>query len=169
MTTPRQGGDTIAWIGLGSNIGDGSLQIRQSLEELQRASSGTTVLRVSSFYRSRPLGMTRQASFTNAVCEVRTSEQPLAFLRILQDVESRLGRERNGRRWGPRCIDMDLLLWGEMIYFLPGLTVPHPRMHKRAFVLIPLSELEPGLEIPAKGSVRSCLERLPDQGVSSLA
>jgi 2-amino-4-hydroxy-6-hydroxymethyldihydropteridine diphosphokinase len=169
MSRSELGQKSIVWLGLGSNLGDGRQQIQQALDELIKESPSTRLLRVSSFYRTRPWGIKDQPAFTNAVAEISTDVEPLQLLKSLQDVEKTLGRNRQEKRWGPRCIDMDLLLWGDSILFLPGLTVPHPRMEKRAFVLIPLIELEPGLVIPATGSVQSCLARLPDQGVSMIA
>lgn len=153
---------------MGSNLGKGDSQILQALDELQRVSPSTRILRVSSFYRTEPWGVKDQPAFTNSVAEVSTDAEPLEFLKDLQRVEHALGRKRKGKRWGPRCIDMDLLLWNHSILFLPGLTIPHPRMHKRAFVLVPLHELEPSIVIPAKGPVHSCLARLSEQGVTRM-
>jgi 2-amino-4-hydroxy-6-hydroxymethyldihydropteridine diphosphokinase len=91
------------------------------------------------------------------------------LLRELQKIELGMGRERNGRRWGPRCIDLDILLLDDMILHWSGLTVPHPRMHRRAFVLAPLLELEPDLLIPARGRARACLDRLTPRRVEQIA
>lgn len=158
-TGTNESGRGTAWIGLGSNQGDGPQQIKRALELLGRDVS-IQVLRTSSLYRTSPWGHTGQADFSNCVAELLVSMEPLQLLDTLMEVENRLGRTRTTRRWGPRCIDLDLLLLGNRILFLPGLTVPHSRMHRRAFVLVPLCELEPGLLIPAKGTVSACLDRL---------
>jgi len=153
-----------AWIGLGSNIGDGPVQIGRALAALEEQPE-VALLRKSSLYRSKPWGVTGQPDFHNAVAELETQLAPLALLQLLQKIESDQGRRRDGERWQPRCIDLDLLLCGDGIYSQPGLEVPHPLMHLRAFVLEPLAELDPELSIPGKGSVRSQLARLGPQGV----
>lgn len=155
-----------AWLGLGSNIGDGASNIRRALELLEEKGA-VSVLRQSSLYASEPWGFQDQPDYTNAVAEIEFSMAPEELLGILKGVEKQMGR-RETRKWGPRLIDLDLLMVGDLILFRPGLTVPHPRMHCRAFVLVPLAELEPELLIPAKGRVRSCLARLGDQGIRRL-
>jgi len=159
-------GSTTAWIGLGSNLGDGPLQTKRALELLGQDAS-IRVLRTSSLYRTSPWGHAAQPDFTNSVAELSVSMEPLQLLRTLMEVEQSLGRTRGSRRWGPRYMDLDLLLLEKRILCLPGLAVPHPRMHRRAFVLIPLCELEPGLLIPGRGTVSACLDRLPGQDVAS--
>ncbi len=168
MATPYQGKrQTKAWIGLGSNLGNGPLQINQALELLQGEAS-IRVLRSSPLYNTQAWGVTGQPDFTNAVAELSFESEPLTLLTKLKNIERQMGREPTGRRWGPRLIDLDLLLLDDKILFLPGLTVPHRRMHQRAFVLAPMFDLEPDLVIPARGSVRSCLDRLGRQGVRRL-
>jgi len=152
-----------AWIGLGSNLGDGPANVRRALDMLA-TERGVRVLRVSSLYRSPPWGVQDQPDFTNAVAELEVAHEAEQLLGVLQDIERRMGREK-GPRWGPRIIDLDLLLAGDTVLLRPGLTVPHPRMHRRAFVLVPLAELEPDLPIPSRGTARSCLERLGAQEV----
>ena len=163
------GSDTqsTVWIGLGSNEGEGREQIDRALAKLEALTS-VSVSRVSSYYRTRPWGLSEQREFTNAVAEISVNIGARQLLRELKTIEETMGRKRGGQRWGPRCIDLDLLLMDQKILFLPALTIPHPRMHLRAFVLIPIFELEPDLLIPARGSVRSCLARIEDQGVSLL-
>jgi 2-amino-4-hydroxy-6-hydroxymethyldihydropteridine diphosphokinase len=146
------------WIGLGSNVGDGRQQIASALKRLG-ALPGSKVLRRSSCYSSPPWGFTPQQDFTNAVALLHSDLGPMELLQCLQGIEAELGREPGGRRWGPRTIDLDLLLAGELIVQLPGLKLPHPRMHHRAFVLVPLAELAPDLLIPARGRVARLLER----------
>lgn len=159
-------GSGTAWIGLGSNLGDGTRLTKRALELLGQDDS-IQVLRTSSLYRTSPWGHAAQPDYINSVAELSVSMEPLQLLETLMEVEQRLGRTRSGRRWGPRCMDLDVLLLENRILFLPGLAVPHPRMHRRAFVLVPLCELEPGLLIPGRGTVRACLDRLPGRDVAS--
>lgn len=147
------------WISLGSNLGDRKSLLTSALRELD-IHPRLKVLRSSSFYRTSPWGVTDQPDFINAVAELESGLDAPATLAALQEVESRLGRNREGRRWGPRTIDIDLLLYGDEIYLLPDLRVPHPRMHRRRFVLEPLAELDGDLLIPGRGTVARCLRRL---------
>ena len=165
VTRHRGGQQTTAWIGLGTNLGDGPLQINKALELLRQEPS-IRVLRSSPLYISRPWGVTLQPDFTNAVAELSVECEPLQLLARLKHIEQFMGRDPSVGRWGPRIIDLDLLLLGDTILHLPGLTVPHRRMHQRAFVLLPMFELEPDLSIPARGSVRACLGRIGQQGVA---
>ncbi len=119
-------------------------------------------------YQSTPWGVTGQADFINAVAELNTSLQPEELLRALQDIENRLGRERSGPRWGPRCIDLDLLTYQDLMMNTGPLALPHPRMHLRAFVLVPILELEPGFLIPGIGEARIELEKLGRQEIESV-
>lgn len=157
-----------AWIGLGSNIGDGPAEVERALDALSQIPA-MELIRRSATYRTEPWGVKDQPDFYNAVAEFRTGLDPRALIRLLFDTEARLGRQRDGRRRRPRCIDLDLLLLQDRIYFLPGLVVPHPRMHRRAFVLAPLNELQPDLVIPGRGTVRSCLQRLGPQRVERVS
>jgi 2-amino-4-hydroxy-6-hydroxymethyldihydropteridine diphosphokinase len=138
-----------AYIGLGSNLGERESMIRQALEALA-ALPGTELVRASSLYDTEPVGDVEQPNFLNAVAQVETELPPSQLLWNLQLIEKRLGRERT-RRWGPRVIDLDLLLYGDEIVEEPSLRVPHPEIARRAFVLVPLVELEPLLVHPATG------------------
>lgn len=148
-----------AWVGLGSNLGNGRKQLEHALRLLNQYPS-IEVLRTSSLYRTKPWGVLDQNHFTNAVAELTVNCGAAELLSILKKVELDMGRDPDGRRWGPRQIDLDILLFDGKILHWVNLTVPHPRMHKRAFVLVPLYELEPELMIPSRGTVRSCLARL---------
>ncbi|OPY56706.1 MAG: 2-amino-4-hydroxy-6-hydroxymethyldihydropteridine pyrophosphokinase [Pelotomaculum sp. PtaU1.Bin035] len=139
----------VAYIGIGSNMGDKGLNIRKALELLD-SFPGLRIKRVAPCYNTAPVGHTGQDWFVNTVAEVETELSPLELLDILLHVEGRSGRVR-GVRWGPRIIDLDLLLFGMEEVNLPELVVPHPRMHERAFVMAPLADLAPGLEIPGRG------------------
>ena len=156
-----------AWLGLGSNLQQPAAQLRQALKWLGEA-EGLEILATSSFYRTPPWGDEQQDDFINAVVQIETSLDPVPLLRVLQSIENDMGRQRSERRWGPRLIDIDLLLYADQQYHSAELELPHPRMHERAFVLMPLSELDAGLEIPGYGSVEKLLQQLDCSGISRL-
>ncbi len=112
--------------------------------------------------------MKKQPDFVNAVAELDSSLEPEALLAKLLDTEHELGRTRTGPRWGPRVIDLDLLTYGERIMATERLQIPHPRLAERAFVLVPLLDLEPGFSIPGAGPADECLQRVSDQQVHRL-
>jgi 2-amino-4-hydroxy-6-hydroxymethyldihydropteridine diphosphokinase len=157
----------IAYIGLGSNLGDSIARLKDGLRSLNDVPR-TRVLRCSSLYRSAPVGRTDQPDFINAVCEAETALDPAALLRALLDVERRHGRIRDGEKGGPRTLDLDLLLYGERELHEPGLDLPHPRLHERAFVLLPLAELTPRLAIPGRGPVAVLADAVRDQRIERL-
>ena len=144
---------TLAYIGLGSNLGDREATIRRAAELIGAE-------RLSPLFETEPWGLRDQPSFLNAAAEVETSLTARSFLDRLLDVERRLGREGIGPRWGPRTIDLDLLLWGDERISEPGLEVPHPLMLEREFVLEPLAALVPDREIPGNGTVSEALAGL---------
>jgi 2-amino-4-hydroxy-6-hydroxymethyldihydropteridine diphosphokinase len=144
---------TIAYVGLGSNLGDREGSIR-------RAAGLVGARRLSSIAETEPWGLEDQPRFLNAAAELETQLSARDLLDLLLDVARRLGRVRAGERWGPRTIDLDLLLFGRETIDEPGLTVPHPFLLERAFVLGPLAELAPGAEIPGNGTVRDALAAL---------
>jgi 2-amino-4-hydroxy-6-hydroxymethyldihydropteridine diphosphokinase len=144
---------TLAYVGLGANVGDREAQIRE-------AAALIGVGRLSSLIETEPWGLLDQPRFLNAAAEVETPLSARAFLERLLAVERRLGRLRTGKRWGPRTIDLDLLLFGRETIEEPGLVVPHPFLLERAFALEPLCELAPSLEIPGNGTVREALAGL---------
>jgi len=150
-----------AFIGLGANIGDPGKQLRGALAALDEI-PGTRVTRASSFWRTAPIGYAAQPDFVNAVAEVETAQAPRALLDALLAIEKRFGRER-GFANAPRTLDLDLLLYGARVIAEPDLRVPHPRMHERAFVLAPLVEIAPGVEIPGKGNAAALLAAIEDQ------
>lgn len=133
---------TQAFIGLGANLGDPPAQLHKALQLLSQR-SGVQLKNQSSFYRSAPLGPPGQAHYCNAVAAIETTLSPQDLLKTLLDIERAMGRERSGQRWQPRLIDLDLLLYGDQQIDVPGLRVPHPEMHKRNFVLVPLAEIAP--------------------------
>ncbi|MBI3292803.1 MAG: 2-amino-4-hydroxy-6-hydroxymethyldihydropteridine diphosphokinase [Elusimicrobia bacterium] len=153
-----------AYVGLGSNLGDRRRWLEQAIRQL-RLVPGVRLERLSSVYETEPVGVTRQRKFLNAVVRVTTSLSPQALGEHLFAIERRLGR-RPGRRWGPRRIDLDLLLYGTRILQQRQLWVPHPRLGERRFVLEPLVELAPRLRHPAlKRTMRSLLQGVKHQGV----
>lgn len=156
-----------AFIALGSNLQDPRTQVRQALVQLNEL-PGTLVIKSSSLYRTAPVGYDNQPDFINAAAEVETTLPPLELLRALLALEASFGRERPFPN-APRVLDLDLLLYDDQVMQTPELTLPHPRMHMRGFVLYPLAELAPGLEIPGKGRVAELLQACEDQGIEKLA
>ncbi len=143
---------TLAYIGLGANLGDREAMLRAALEQLA-AEPAIRVVEVSPFRDTAPVGMVDQPRFLNAAAAVETTLPARALLDRLLGIERRLGRTREGPRFGPRTIDLDLLLYGDERIVEPGLEVPHPRLHERLFALEPLADLDPGLAVPGRGSL----------------
>jgi 2-amino-4-hydroxy-6-hydroxymethyldihydropteridine diphosphokinase len=152
-----------AYVGLGANLGPREATILRAVD-LLAAEPGIEVLELSSFRETEPVGITDQPAFVNAAVALETSVAPRELLDALLRVERELGRVRTGERgavrWGPRTIDLDLLLYADEVVDEPGLTVPHPRLHERRFALEPLAELQPELEIPGRGKVSAFLAEL---------
>ena len=142
-----------AYIGLGGNLGDRRALLERAVE-LLRAEPGVTVVGVSAFRETDPVGLVEQPRFLNGAVAIETELSPRDLLERLLAVERALGRERTGPRFGPRTVDLDLLLYGDETVDEPGLTVPHPRLHERRFALEPLAELEPELALPDGRRVR---------------
>lgn len=158
---------TRAFIGLGSNQGASGRHLDQALAALDELPRGTLV-RCSPRYTTAPVGDADQPDFLNAVAELETALAPDVLLRRMQKIEDDLGRVRDSeRRWGPRTIDLDLLLFGRAVIRQSDLVVPHPRMADRAFVLKPLADLMPQLDIPGLGQVADLLAGLDTRGIRS--
>lgn len=151
-----------AYVGLGSNLEQPERHVRQALHALD-AITHTHLVRRSRLYRTPPWGRSDQPDFVNAVAQVATSLPARALLDALLAVELEHGRRRDGTRWGPRTLDLDLLVYDDVQLAEPGLILPHPRIVERAFVLLPLAELAPDLAIPGAGRVRELLAAV-DQG-----
>ena len=152
---------TVAYVGLGSNLQDPRRQIQSAFAELD-GMPHTRLVKQSSLYRTAPLGYADQPDFVNAVAQLETGLPAERLLAELQEVENRHGRERSFAN-APRTLDLDLLLFGEAVIQTPALTLPHPRMHERAFVLKPLYEVAPHASIPGIGAIRACLEKTTGQ------
>jgi 2-amino-4-hydroxy-6-hydroxymethyldihydropteridine diphosphokinase len=149
-----------AYVGIGANLGDRERTIGEALARLG-ARPGVRVVAVSTLRETDPVGYLEQPPFLNGAAAVETTLDPRALLDVLLEVERELGRVRgDGPRFGPRPIDLDLLLYGDDRVDEPGLEVPHPRLHERRFALEPVAELDPGLVVPGRGAVRSLLDEL---------
>lgn len=159
---------SLAYIGLGSNLDQPAEQIAKALVGLSRVPT-THLVRQSSLYRSAPWGYPDQPHFINAVAELETELDPTQLVSELLSLEQRLGRRRDGPRWGPRRIDLDLLIHGNQTVSTDQIQVPHPRIAERAFVLMPLAELAPTIEIARIGRVNDLLNRLGDHGCTLIA
>jgi len=155
-----------AYIGLGANLGEPESQVRRAVSALA-AIPQTRVLAASSLYRSEAMGVGRQPDFINAVAEVETGLGARALLDELLATEARFGREREFPG-APRTLDLDLLLYGERVIAEDELTVPHPRMHQRAFVLAPLAEIAPDIAIPGKGRAGALLAACTGQKIEKI-
>jgi len=148
-----------AYLGVGANLGNREETIERALELVGRQ-KGVEVVAVSALRETEPVGFTDQPRFLNGAAAIETDLEPRELLEALLTVERTLGRTRDGPRFGPRTIDLDLLVFGDREVFEPGLTVPHPRLAERAFALEPLAELDPHLEIPGRGRVGDLLRGL---------
>lgn len=152
-------GVSTAYIGLGSNLGDRDGLLRAALAALAET-HGIRVVAVSTVRETEPVGHVDQPRFLNAVAAVETDLGPRALLAELLRIERSLGRTRAGPRFGPRTIDLDLLLYDDLIVDEPGLHVPHPRLHERTFVLEPLAELAPDAVVPGRGPLATLRRNL---------
>lgn len=155
----REGGELV-FVAAGANLGDREASLAAAVRALENEPD-VLLLAASGVYETDPIGPGEQASYLNAVLALRSWLAPLALLRRLQQIELALGRDRSDAavRWGPRTLDLDLLFFGERMVELPDLVVPHPRVHERAFVLVPLVELAPALVHPRLGRTIDALTR----------
>ena len=156
-----------AFIGLGSNLADPRQQVTSALQELSELAA-TRLHSRSALYRSAPMGPQDQPDYINAVARLETGLAPDALLDALQAIEARHGRERSGERWGARTLDLDLLLYGDRRIDNPRLRVPHPGIADRNFVLYPLAEIAPDLDLPGLGPLRTLLTRCTPSGLALL-
>jgi 2-amino-4-hydroxy-6-hydroxymethyldihydropteridine diphosphokinase len=154
-------------IGLGGNLDAPADRVRRARKALA-GSEGIREVAFSSLYRSRPMGPQDQPDYVNAVMAIETDLEPLALLDRLQAIEALEGRVRIGERWGPRTLDLDLLVFGNQVIQHPRLTVPHPGLAVREFVLHPLAEILPDLDVPGVGRIRELAEQCPHNGIEVL-
>ncbi len=157
----------VAFVGLGSNLGDSKARVLQAIQALDQLPR-TRLLARSALYRSAPVGFLDQPDFINAVVKVETELMPRELLDALLALEGEHGRTREFRN-APRTLDLDLLLYDALRYQEPGLTLPHPEMHRRAFVLLPLLEIAPQSVIPGVGLAADALRQCADQQVKRVA
>jgi len=156
-----------AFVALGSNLADPESQVHRAVHALSRLPD-TRIRRCSSLYATAPVGVTNQPEFINAVCEIETAMAARDLMAAMLEIELVAGRRRDNPG-GPRTLDLDLLLYGDLMTESAGLTVPHPRMHERAFVLYPLEEIDPDLEIPGRGKLAKLLAGCAGQEIRRLA
>jgi len=153
-----------AYIGVGSNLDEPRAQVLQAVGKLAEV-AGTRVILISPIYRSRPFGPVKQPDFANAVVGLLTQLEPLELLSGLHAIEAAQGRPKERVRWGPRVIDLDLLVYGQRRRADPQLTLPHPGIVERNFVLYPLADIAPDLEIPGLGRVSELKGRVSSEGL----
>ena len=163
----ESGSSVLAWVGLGGNLGDPAAALQDALDALDRI-CGVELIAVSSVYQSAPVGLSAQPDFLNAVARIDTSLEPGELLEQLLRIETEQGRVRVGERFGPRLIDLDLLLYNETVLQSEGLTLPHPRMLERRFVLEPLAELEGDMGLPGGRKLCDCLKACSDQRLDKI-
>jgi len=162
---------TPCYVGLGANLGAAALTLRAAAAALGQLPQ-TRLTALSSLYRTPAWGNPDQPDFTNAAAAIETTLEPLELLAALMQIERAHGRIRStdgSERWGPRTLDLDILLYGGIHLDLPGLTIPHPHLHLRAFALVPLLEIAPDIDIPGLGPARNALELLPDAGIQKIS
>ncbi len=155
------------FIALGSNLDQPDRQVQDGLRALC-ASSDVQVLNCSGLYSTQPMGPADQPDFVNAVCQVTSGLQPIDLLDVLQAIEKASGRDANGKRWGPRTLDLDLLLYGERLISSERLTVPHPGLLERSFVLFPLLEIAPNCRVPEKGLASNYQSTVKNYGIERI-
>ena len=161
MLLPTANATHLVYIGFGSNIGDRLVHIQNAIHALSKT-EGITLQKISSVYKTDPVGYEAQAHFLNGVAAIQTDLPPLSLLHVLKDIETAIGRKHR-IRWGPREIDLDILLYGDLCLQTEKLVIPHPEMHLRRFVLAPLAEIAPDLVHPVlKETIQVLLERLED-------
>lgn len=165
MTRPRP---VVVYLGLGSNLSDPTTQVRAACVQLQRH-PGCQQMLCSSFYQTPAMGQIEQPDFVNAVVRIHTFLTPEALHAVLLELERAQGRVRNGVRWGPRTLDIDILMYSDQQIETPALTIPHPGLHERAFVLYPLAEIAPNLVVPGRGAVGDLIKALGKSPITRMA
>jgi len=156
-----------AYIGVGSNLGDPVTQVKEAIEELEMLPDSILHAK-SSLYSSKPMGPADQPDYVNAVVAIDTLLSADNLLQALTRIEDLQGRERGGEKWGPRILDLDLLLYGKNKINKPGLTVPHPGMHERDFVIMPLAEIAGNISIPGRGQLSVLIKQCESHSLKKL-
>lgn len=156
-----------AYVALGANLDDPARQVRSAFEELAMLPA-TRLAAISSLYSNPAVGYVDQPDFVNAVARIETALAPRALLDSLFDIERRFGRTREFPN-APRTLDLDIVVYGSAVIDEPGLTIPHPRMHERAFVIVPLAEIAPDLVVPGRGPVHALAEKVDRGSLTKLA
>jgi len=152
----------VCFLGIGSNIGDAAANCVAAVKRISDV-DGVRVLRCSSLYKTQPVGFEEQDWFVNGAIEIRTMLGPRPLMNVMQGVENEMGRNRSGK-WGPRIIDIDILLYGQAVIEEEGLVIPHAELHKRRFALVPLNEIASCAIHPSFGvSIKGLLDRLQDK------
>lgn len=162
MMTPLR-----CYIGLGANLDEPVAQLQQAVQALQQL-AGSTLVAVSGFYGSKPMGPQDQPDYVNAVAAIDTTLTAEQLLDALQQIEQQQGRQRKAERWGPRTLDLDILLYGNQVIATERLTVPHYGLRVREFVLYPLYEIAPQLNLPDGTVLSSLLAQVPQNGLQKL-
>ena len=157
----------VAYIGIGSNLDDPVSQVKEAIEELE-AIPDSVLAACSSLYSSKPMGPADQPDYVNAVVALDTLLSAEELMEVLRKIEDRQGRDRTGDKWGPRIIDLDLLMYGKKKIHTDALTVPHPGMHERDFVIIPLAEIAGNVKIPGHGQLTSLINQCETHSVKKL-
>ena len=157
----------MAYIGIGSNLANPVAQVQEAIEELGAIPDSILIAR-SSLYSSKPMGAAGQPDYVNAVVAIDTVLSAQALMQALQNIERRQGRERTGEKWGPRILDLDLLLYGGRVIDTADLTVPHPGLHERDFVLVPLEEIAGDINIPGRGMLSALISRCENHSLRKL-
>ena len=159
---------TRVYVGVGGNVGEVETTIEEAMWALDSLPQ-TSIRAQSRLYRTPPWGNTDQPPFLNAVVELQTRLAPRVLLNLLLDIETRFGRKRDeGEKWGPRELDLDLLVFGDEQIDEPGMHLPHPHLHERAFVLVPLAEIAPDLEIFGVGKVSELVQAVDASGIEAI-
>nr|WP_296897041.1 2-amino-4-hydroxy-6-hydroxymethyldihydropteridine diphosphokinase [Thiohalocapsa sp.] len=167
--TPLLAVPETVYIGLGANLDDPRAHVERAAAELMDLPA-SRLEQVSWLYRTAPVGPADQPDYINAAARLVTRLPPRALLAALQAIERRHGRVRDGTRWGPRTLDLDMLLFGARHAVWPGLRLPHPEIHRRAFVLVPLADVAPAvLDIPGQGRLETLRAAVPKDGVAAFA
>ena len=156
-----------AYIGVGSNLDDPVAQVQEAIAELEMLPD-TILESKSSLYSGKPMGPADQPDYINAVVGIDTLLSPADLLEAMQRIEDLQGRDRQGEKWGPRTLDLDLLLYGKNRINTPDLTVPHPGMHERDFVIVPLAEIAGNLNIPGRGQLSVLIKKCESHSLKKL-